>query len=311
MSLKICGQCHKEVDCHYNGKLFVCQECEPTSKKELNEIDAEEYNNVLSELNKIIGMNNIKREVSLLSSEVVINDLRRKKGLKVLERSHHMIFKGNPGTGKTSVARIIGKLYKALGILSKGHFIEVSRKDLLSQYIGSATILTKDIMDKAKGGVLFIDEAHSLTRNKDGKDFGTEVIDTLLTYMENYRDDLVVIAAGYSDDMDKFLDSNPGLKSRFVRTFNFEDYNNMELIDILNTYLEEFDYYVTDDAQSEIIGILNKEREKPQFSNARYIRNIIEKSISYQSYRIFESLGNQKELSNDDLKRIEKIDLIF
>lgn len=243
---------------------------------------------LLSELNSLIGLNNVKKDVNTTINLLKIQKMRKNCGLKCENFSLHLVFTGNPGTGKTTIARLIGKIYKELGVLSKGHFIETDRSKLVAGYIGQTAINVRKIVEKSMGGVLFIDEAYTLSKTDDDRDFGKEAIDTLLKLMEDNRDDLVVIVAGYSNLMDKFLNSNPGLHSRFNKFIHFEDYSIDELIQIFKYTCEKNDYIIDDNAleQLEILFKYLKESSTENFANARLARNIFEKLVTYQANRL-------------------------
>jgi SpoVK/Ycf46/Vps4 family AAA+-type ATPase len=214
--------------------------------------------------------------------------LREEKGLKQSPLSLHLVFSGNPGTGKTTVARILGKIYYDLGILSKGHLIETDRSGLVAGYIGQTAIQTKNIIERAKGGILFIDEAYSLTPQNSMNDFGQEAIDTLLKAMEDYRDDFIVIVAGYPDLMKNFIKSNPGLESRFNTFINFEDYNPNELLDIFLSLCKQHNYITDTTAIYTLTTIFQNIRAKvdESYANARTVRNFFENSIKRQANRL-------------------------
>jgi len=261
-------------------------------------------NKLLKELNSLIGLNQVKHEITTLINTVKINKLREEKELKQSPLSLHLVFSGNPGTGKTTVARILGEIYCSLGILSKGHLIETDRSGLVAGYVGQTAIQTKEIIEKAKGGILFIDEAYSLTPQNAGIgiDFGQEAIDTLLKAMEDYRDDLIVIVAGYPDLMAKFLKSNPGLQSRFNTFINFEDYNPNELLEIFMSFCKQHNYIVetsTIDTLTRIFEDIYSQAGE-SYANARTVRNFFEKSIKRQANR----LANNGTLSKRDLQTL-------
>jgi SpoVK/Ycf46/Vps4 family AAA+-type ATPase len=219
----------------------------------------------------------------------------------------HLVFSGNPGTGKTTVARIISKIYFNLGFLSKGHLTETDRAGLVGQYVGETAIKTKDVIEKSKGGVLFIDEAYSLTPDKNSNDFGKEAIDTLLKYMEDYRNDLVVIVAGYPELMGDFLKSNPGLKSRFNNFIDFEDYNPEELYQILIGMCNKEQYKLSQSAKKilkEHFTNIYNNRDN-YYGNAREVRNIFELLIRNQSNR----LVSNRDLTEEELLTITEKDI--
>ena len=259
----------------------------------------------LNELSSLEGLASVKQQVSDKADEIKVSLLRLGQGLPVPDMSNHLVFTGNPGTGKTTVARIIGKIYKALGVLSSGHLVEVDRSDLVAGYVGQTALKTKDVINRAKGGVLFIDEAYTL--KGEGNDFGQEAIDTLNKLMEDYRDDLVVIAAGYGDEMKPFIDSNPGLRSRFRTFIEFPDYSGKELYNIFLGLLQKNRYMVTEDAGKCIYKyLMNKELNKFK-GNARDVRNMFENMIKLQSRRVA-CMGNP---SKTDLATITVNDLPF
>lgn len=242
---------------------------------------------ILQELDDLTGLESVKQEIHDLVSMLEISRLREKYNLHVPQISRHMVFTGNPGTGKTTVARILGKIYKELGLLEKGQLIETDRSGLVAGYIGQTAIQTQDKIKKALGGILFIDEAYALSK-QSANDFGQEAIDTLLKAMEDNRDNLVVIAAGYPDEMERFLDSNPGLRSRFGKVIRFEDYDEKELMSILRDMTKKADYVL--DAKA--IQALEKhfediEKNPPKnFGNGRYVRNLLEKAMLHQARRL-------------------------
>jgi stage V sporulation protein K len=241
----------------------------------------------LKELESLVGLDEVKKLVYEIYAFLTIRKLREEQGLYNSPHMFHMVFKGNPGTGKTTVARILGKLFKDMGILEKGHLIEVERADLVGEYIGHTASKTRDIIKKALGGVLFIDEAYSLVRGGE-KDFGKECIDTLIKSLEDDRKQLIVILAGYNEEMDYFLSCNPGLPSRFPIKLDFPDYPINQLIEIADSMCNEQAYHLSQEARFLIRKLLNKEQEEgtDHFSNARYVRNMIEKAIRQQAIRI-------------------------
>jgi stage V sporulation protein K len=232
------------------------------------------------ELQQLIGLKTVKRKIKEISDWVIFTQMRREQGLKEDELSLHMVFSGHPGTGKTTVARIIAKIFKALGVLKKGHLVEVGRSDLVAEYVGQTAIKTMKKIKEAEHGVLFIDEAYSLTRS-GGNDFGLEAIDTLVKAMEDNRKNMVVILAGYPEEMNNFIQSNPGLYSRFKYHIDFQDYSLEELMKILNLQLKEKQYKITDSAKSIAkIIIENAIKSNPTLhGNGRLVRNLIEDVI--------------------------------
>jgi len=239
----------------------------------------------INELENLIGLSDIKNEVKSLINFVKINQLRKSKGLPLVSISLHSVFYGPPGTGKTTIARLISKAFKNLGLLKKGHLVETDRSQLVAGYVGQTAIKTKEILDRALDGVLFIDEAYSLN-SKD--DYGKEAIDTIIKYMEDNRDRLIVIVAGYENEMVEFINSNTGLKSRFNKYFHFPNYSGSELLEILINIIQKNKFTITEDAKNKLLYTINDTiyAEGSQFGNARYIRNLYEKIVQNQFSRI-------------------------
>ena len=243
---------------------------------------------LMAELDSLIGLDSVKENVKSLINLVKVRKLRTENGLSVPPISLHMVFMGNPGTGKTTVARLIAGLYAAIGVLSKGQLVEVDRSGLVAGFVGQTAIKTDEIIKKALGGVLFIDEAYSLASSDGANDFGREAIETLLKAMEDHRDDLVVIVAGYEELMEKFINSNPGLESRFNRYFLFEDYNGQQLYDIFCMQCSKNQYVLSaeaDEAAKKYFADLYANRDD-NFGNARDVRNFFEKIVSVHSNRV-------------------------
>ena len=259
------------------------------------------------ELDELIGLNAVKEEVHSLANFVKLQQQRQEKGLKTPKMSYHLVFTGSPGTGKTTVARIVARIYKDLGILKSGHTVETDRSGLVAEYVGQTAMKTNAIVDSALNGVLFIDEAYALVPEQAGSDYGQEAISTLLKRMEDDRDRLVVIIAGYTNEMQRFIDSNPGLQSRFNRYINFPDYSASELVDIFKMYMKKSQYTLTDDGEELLrerleYAVAHKDRN---FGNARYVRNVFEKSIQAQANR----LAGRRNLSEAQLSMLEASDL--
>ena len=244
---------------------------------------------LMGRLDALVGLENIKKSVKSLINYVKIRKLREENELPNPPLSLHMVFTGNPGTGKTTVARILSGLYRAIGVLSKGQLVEVDRSGLVAGFVGQTAIKTSDAVKSALGGILFIDEAYSLAPNVgSGNDFGREAIETLLKLMEDHRNDLIIIVAGYSDPMERFITSNPGLESRFNRYFFFEDYNSEELYAIFDSMCSKSEYILTDEAvefaREHFCKIYDMRDEN--FGNARHVRNFFENIVSVHSDRV-------------------------
>lgn len=247
-----------------------------------------DLDDLLAELDSLIGLNSVKEEVRNLINLLKIIEIREKNGLKAPPVTKHFVFTGNPGTGKTTVARLLSKIYCSLGILSKGHLVEVDRSGLVAGYMGQTAIKVKEVVDKAIGGVLFIDEAYALSNETPGGDFGQEAIDTLVKAMEDNRNDLIVIVAGYPEPMEKFISSNPGLKSRFQKTLHFEDYNALELYHVFNRFCKLNDYKLSPEASDYLMDRLHEytAHKTKDFGNARDMRNFLDLAISNQANRL-------------------------
>ena len=243
---------------------------------------------LIAELNSLTGLTAVKEDVNALINLLKVQKMREQMGMKQTSVNKHLVFMGNPGTGKTTVARLLAKIYKAIGAISKGHLVEVDRSGLVCGYIGQTATKTAEVIESALGGVLFIDEAYTLTNGKGQGDFGQEAVDTLLKGMEDHRDDLVVIVAGYTELMEEFLDSNPGLRSRFNKFINFEDYTAEEEVEILINNCKKQEYMLSRDALEEARRFFTERvANKPEgYANARDVRNYLEKAISNQATRI-------------------------
>lgn len=244
------------------------------------------------EMDGLVGLDHIKELMYEIFALLQIAGMRSEAGLLSGSQVYHMVFKGNPGTGKTTVARIVAKMFQRMGVLAKGHLIEVERADLVGEYIGHTAQKTRDLVKKALGGVLFIDEAYSLARGGE-KDFGKEAIDTLVKAMEDQKNQFILILAGYSDEMDFFLATNPGLPSRFPIQMDFPDYTIDQLIQIAEGMVKERDYILMPQAILKLKQHLLKEKCESEhlFSNARYVRNIVERSIRHQAVRLLNQYG--------------------
>ena len=280
---------------------------EETTAPETQEEPPESIDDLKAELHGYIGLNTIKAEVDSLINYVTIMQKRKEEGLPTPDLSLHMVFSGNPGTGKTMIARFMARVYKSLGILSKGHLVETDRGGLVAGYVGQTAIKTKEVVEKAKGGVLFIDEAYALTNRGGAQDFGQEAVDTLLKLMEDERDDLIVIVAGYTELMKQFVNSNPGLKSRFNRFMEFPDYTVDEMLGIFDMRCDKSGYRLADDEARDALRarIERDSAEGDGFGNARGERNLFERALARQADRLAET----PQLTRDDLMTLTKADI--
>ncbi len=272
----------------------------------------EDIDDLKAELDELVGLTAIKREVNNLINMVTVHKLREANGLKTVDMSLHMVFSGNPGTGKTTIARIMARIYRSLGVLSKGQLVEVDRSGLVAGYVGQTAGKTSKVIEKALGGVLFIDEAYSLAA-KSENDFGLEAIDTILKAMEDHRDDLIVIVAGYDGLMDDFIHSNPGLESRFNRFLHFDDYSVDEMMGILDLRLKKGQYQLTDGARKAVREYIEAANTSSiSFGNARGVRNIFEKLLVEQANRIAALVKPDKDalmtITEEDVAAARKAD---
>ena len=269
----------------FYGHNVLKEICEQANETDVNDIPLSE---LMMELNNLVGLKNVKEKVNDLIVYQNVQKLRRENDLYSVKSTLHMAFLGNPGTGKTTVARIVGKMYKQLGLLSKGHFIEVSRTDLIAGYQGQTALKVKNVIEKAKGGVLFIDEAYSITENDHTDSYGRECLTELTKALEDYRDDLVVIVAGYTAPMNKFFESNPGLRSRFNIFIDFNDYTSTELMEILDMMCKINDYELSESAKDKIGAHFEKiiKEKDDNFANGRLVRNIYDDIVMNHARRV-------------------------
>lgn len=285
----------------YYGYQKVYEICNPEYIEDIRTLSELQY-----ELNEMIGLNKVKLQINNLIAYQKVQKLREIQGLKKVKSTLHLAFLGNPGTGKTTVARIVGRIYKQIGLLSKGHFIEVSRTDLISGYQGQTALKVKKIIEKSRGGILFIDEAYSITENEHSDSYGRECLTELTKALEDYRDDLVVIVAGYTDLMNKFFESNPGLKSRFNTFIHFDDYTVHELEEILIKMCENDNYVLQDAAKYKIKQFFMEQTsvKAGNFANGRLVRNLYDDIILNHAKRVVEIKEPSREIltviSSDD-----------
>lgn len=295
------------------GKSFRMRTEQPAAQTMSNQKERKkEFNTeiniqtLLTQLNDLTGMQSVKTEINNMINLLKICKIREENGLQTPPVTNHMVFLGNPGTGKTTVARILAKIYHGLGVLSKGHLVEVDRSGLVAGYMGQTSEKVTEVIEKAKGGILFIDEAYALANGQQG-DFGQEAIDILNKAMEDNREDLIVIAAGYHDEMQDFLDANPGLRSRFNRTIEFPNYDAAELVEIMSNRAKSLDYTLTDDAVQYVQDTFTRILACPpeNFGNARSVRNYLDRVIHNQANRLIAE-NNFKE---EDLTKLTLADV--
>ena len=287
----------------YSTIQKICNQTE-----EMDE-DTRTLQDLLDELNELIGLKKVKNKVYDLIAYQKIQKLRREKKLYSTKRTLHLAFTGNPGTGKTTVARIVGRIYKQIGLLSKGNFVEVSRTDLIAGYQGQTALKVKKVIEKAKGGVLFIDEAYSITENDHSDSYGRECLTELTKALEDYREDLIVIVAGYTEPMNKFFESNPGLKSRFNTFIEFDDYSTNELDEILISMCKNNDYILDDEAKGKIHLYFEEQTssKNENFANGRLVRNLYDDLVMNHARRVI-SITNP---GSQELSTIKAEDFIF
>lgn len=266
---------------------------------------------LLEQLDGLCGLEQVKADVKSLINLVKVRKLREQAGLPVPPMSLHLVFLGNPGTGKTTVARLLAQIYHAVGVLPKGQLVEVDRSGLVAGFVGQTAIKTQEVIQKALGGVLFIDEAYALVNQENGNDFGHEAVEVLLKNMEDHRDDLIVIAAGYSGLMERFIHSNPGLESRFNKYFYFEDYNGEQLFEIFRSMCQKHGYVLSQEgealARKDLLELYQRRDEN--FGNARDVRNLFEKAVARQSDRVAQleapTRAQLMELTPEDITQPE------
>jgi Cdc6-like AAA superfamily ATPase len=259
---------------------------------------------LLAELDSLVGLVPVKAEVKLVTNLLRVAKLRAERNLPVVEHSHHLVFTGNPGTGKTTVARLLAQIYRTLGVVEQGHLVETDRAGLVAGYVGQTAIKVKQVFNSALEGILLIDEAHALARGQE-HDFGHEAIDMIVKLMEDHRDEIVLIVAGYPDEMAVFLDANPGLRSRFPKTIFFDDYSNEELVRIFEEMCRKARYTPTADAKARLLAYVSAQPRGRGFGNARLVRNLFEAAIANQASRVV----NLAEVSDEILMTLEAPDI--
>ena len=274
-------------------------------QEEYSKTDIKKVLDILEE--ELVGLKPVKNRIKEVSALLLVDKLRQQVGLSAGSPGLHMSFTGSPGTGKTTVALKMADILYKLGYIRKGHLIEVTRDDLVGQYIGHTAPKTKEVLKKAMGGVLFIDEAYYLYKPDNERDYGSEAIEILLQVMENQRDDLVVILAGYKDRMDIFYESNPGLSSRIANHVHFPDYAPNELLTIGTTMLEEQQYQLTEEAKTTLLEYIELRMKEPLFANARSIKNALDRARMRQANRLFKT--SEAQLTKADLTTIQAEDI--
>ena len=275
-------------------------------QEEYNKTEIAKILNLLDE--ELVGLTPVKSRIREIAALLLIDKLRKNLGITTGSPGLHMSFTGSPGTGKTTVGLKMADILYQLGYIKKGHLLTVTRDDLVGQYIGHTAPKTKEVLKKAMGGVLFIDEAYYLYKPDNERDYGSEAIEILLQVMENQRDDLVVILAGYKEPMDRFYESNPGLSSRIANHIDFPDYTVDELLQISKLMLEDQQYQLTSDAEVALTEYIKRRKQKPLFANARSVKNALDRARMRQANRIFDSRG--QVLTKKELVNIEAQDIL-
>lgn len=281
---------------------------------------------LLAELDALIGLAEVKAEVRRLTSLLRIQAIRAERDLPTIETSKHLVFSGNPGTGKTTVARLLSQIFRTLGVVTKGHLVETDRSGLVAGFVGQTATQTRKVLDSALGGTLLIDEAYALARGGEN-DFGLEAVDTIVKFMEDHRDDLSVVAAGYPAEMQELIDSNPGLQSRFTKTIHFPDYDTDELVGIFSLISESKRYHLDDGGEAKLRDIIDAEPRGRGFGNGRFVRNVFEAAVGHHAVRLAEiaeaaeagepaeageaaGAGNGFELTDEQLTTLTELDLV-
>ena len=261
---------------------------------------------LLVELDALIGLDHVKEEVRRLTSLLRIQEMRAERDLPTIETSKHLVFSGNPGTGKTTVARLLSQIFRSLGVVTKGHLVETDRSGLVAGFVGQTATQTRKVLDSAIGGTLLIDEAYALARGGEN-DFGLEAVDTIVKFMEDHRDDLSVVAAGYPTEMQELIDSNPGLKSRFTRTIHFPDYDTEELIGIFGLIAGSKEYHLDESGEAKLADVIDAESRGRGFGNGRFVRNVFEAAVGHHAPRLAET--DEADITDDDLTTLTGDDI--
>ncbi len=303
---KVLGPYSKQLSSEWASE--VCKVIDKKLHRDTDKCEAvtDELRVCLDQLQLLIGLSAVKSTVQELVNIAKVSQMQAQAGIKAPQITRHLVFTGNPGTGKTTVARNLGEIYKNLGVLSKGHFVEVDRTGLVGEYLGQTAPKTAKVVESALGGVLFIDEAYSLVPAERSDMYGQEAISTILKMMEDHREDFVVIVAGYKEEMYRFIKSNPGLKSRFSRSIHFEDYSPIELAEIFELRCKQYGYLVSEKTLGAVRNLIDRfEHEVGGLGNGRFVRNIFDRCIANQCNR----LSTSTKPSMEDLKEFLPADI--
>lgn len=284
----------------------VAPAAEPATDEPAPELRS--LDDLFAELDELVGLGNVKAEIRRLASLLEVQRLRAERDLPTIETSHHLVFSGNPGTGKTTVARRLSQIYHAVGVVSKGHLVETDRSRLVAGYVGQTALKTQEALQSALGGTLLVDEAYALARGGEN-DFGREAIDTLVKFMEDHRDDLAIVAAGYTEEMATFIDANPGLKSRFTRTVHFADYTDDELVEIFLLLGRRHRYHCTDEAVARVRELIAAEPRTRGFGNARFVRNLFETAVAHHAMRVAPAAKGATPITDEQLTTLVADDI--
>ncbi len=258
---------------------------EPSAVAPVERPDARPVDELLAELDALVGLGEVKAEVRRLTSLLRVQQIRAERDLPTVDTSKHLVFSGNPGTGKTTVARLLSQLFRSLGVVTTGHLVETDRSGLVAGFVGQTAVQTRKVLDSAIGGTLLIDEAYALARGGEN-DFGLEAVDTIVKFMEDHRDDLSIVAAGYPTEMQELIDSNPGLRSRFTRTIHFPDYDTDELVAIFELISGTSRYHLDEGARIRLAEVVDAEPRGRGFGNGRFVRNVFEAAVGHQALRL-------------------------